>query len=51
MKQPLQVKQLILPDTSVWISYFKNRNAGLMTMDAHFQQIPGLSPEMWTQES
>jgi predicted nucleic acid-binding protein len=31
MKRPSQAKQLILPDTSVWITYFRNRNARLVS--------------------
>lgn len=31
MRPTKQTKQLILPDTSVWISYFRNRNARLIS--------------------
>ena len=31
MRRPSQAKQLILPDTSVWIAYFRNRNARLVS--------------------
>jgi len=39
MRQTKQTKQLVLPDTSVWISYFRNRNTPLVSrMEAVLMQ-------------
>ncbi len=52
LSSQLRQRGITLPLTDIAIASNAIRNdAMVMTMDTHFQQIPGLALELWAQES